>query len=65
MCSYVHCSIIYNSQDSVTTQAAINGWKHKDVVCVCVCVCVCVYGFLGGSDGKESACSVRRLGFDP
>ena len=26
-------------------------------VCVCVCVCVCM-GFPGGSNGKESACSI-------
>ena len=38
-------------------------------VCVCVCmyVCVCVYhmGLPGGSDGKESTCSVRDLGLIP
>ena len=28
---------------------------------VCVCVCVCVYGFLGGTSGKEPACQHRRL----
>ena len=31
--------------------------------CVCVCVCLCVFkGFLGGSVGKESACSAGDLG---
>ena len=34
-------------------------------VVVCVCVCVCVYGFPGGSDGKEPACNVRDLGSIP
>ena len=31
-------------------------------ICVCVCVCVCVYGFPGGSDGKESAWNVGDPG---
>ena len=33
---------------------------------MCVCVCVCNYGYIwgfsGGSDSKESACSIRDLG---
>ena len=32
-----------------------------------MCVCVCVYhmGLPGGSDGKDSTCSVRDLGSIP
>ena len=33
-------------------------------ICVCVCVCV-IQGFPGGSNGKESACSVRDPGSIP
>ena len=33
--------------------------------CVCVSVCVCVYGFPGGSDGKESACNMGDRGSIP
>ena len=33
---------------------------------MCVCVCVCIQlGFPGGSDGKESACTVGDLGSIP
>ena len=40
---YVHCSIIYNSQDTEATKLPINTWRDKDnEACVCVCVCVCV-----------------------
>ena len=40
---YVHCSIIYNSQDVEATKLPINTWMDKDdEACVCVCVCVCV-----------------------
>ena len=43
MCSYVYCSIIYNSQTMEATQASINKRIDKDdVLCVCVCVCLCV-----------------------
>ena len=31
---YVHCSIIYNSQDMETTKVSFNRWMNKeDVVC--------------------------------
>ena len=32
---------------------------------VCVCVCVCVWGFPGGSDGRESARNAGDLGSVP
>ena len=43
---YVHCSIIYNSQDVEKTQMSIDRWMDKEEMayrCVCVCLCVCVY----------------------
>ena len=51
MHSYVHCSIISNSQDMEITIVSIDGWIDKEdgvgwvwvCVGVCVCVCVCVY----------------------
>ena len=59
--------------------AGYSPWGHKEsdmaewlsthteiklYVCVCVCVCVCVYGFPGGSAGKEVACNEGNMG-DP
>ena len=36
---YVHCSIIYSSQDMRATSVPINRWMDKeDVVYMCVCV---------------------------
>ena len=41
MYPYVHCSIMYNSQDM---EASIDEWMDKkEVVCVCTCVCVMEY----------------------
>ena len=34
-------------------------------VCVCVCVSVCIWGFPGGSDGKQSACNIGDPGSIP
>ena len=40
MYPYVHCSIIYKSQDK---EAVVDVWIKMKGACVCVCVCVCVY----------------------
>ena len=31
-------------------------------MCVCVCVCVCIWGFPGGSVGKDSTCNAGTMG---
>ena len=40
---------------------SIHRGMDKDMVCVCVCV----YGFCGGSDGKESVCNAGDWGSIP
>ena len=45
---WVHCSIIYNSQDmNATSMTSTDKWiKKMWYVCICVCVCVCVYIYM-------------------
>ena len=43
--AYVHCSIIYNSQDMEVTYVSIDRWKAINKKwCVCVCMYVYIYG---------------------
>ena len=59
----VHCSTTGNSQDMQATEMSINKWIKKPwyIYVHIYHNTIYVYGFPGGSDGKESACNMGNL----
>ena len=59
----VHCSTTGNRQDMQATEMSINKWIKKPwyIYVYMYHNTIYVYGFPGGSDGKESACNMGNL----